>query len=501
MSANTIDDRHKTLQQLSDFHQKPIVELLLDLQNIKSPRSKHLEIIRNLTCFRINPHSKCKSDLSDQHFTLHETTVNAYTNREYVAILYVWNIPEEEGRKKKLSTKYEVEKGGRTERSELRDRVLDRLRRCMVTLDLNYLWIERFSIPQKVCKNFRQFNHENCSQKRNSLDAMDLVYKQSNHPVALLELELDHAEDIDLLADLLARKLVYGVNRLKYKNFNRARKALYLVKRITDIWWERAWIFQERYRAGMGMKLLIGHWAKLESYKCFHACSGFRKRHVYRELCISSVAFSDEATRLCLALQGIKSLSTDINQILSAAGKYSLLVEDNNSMGPGIIADVECRSIKDPRDRLAIAANCLQYPVRFHENHLKDGGRSLSLSILAMLFLNGELFHNSVYDQFGDRRPRAMNMTVSKFLKEYSFDNFYAPRDKYRLTFNKGCRLPDSKLTETGIQTRGHLWELREIVYTHEFPRRLPWINDLRRILEPLERRRLLQLLLYLKQG
>lgn len=55
---------------------------------------------------------------------------------------------------------------------------------------------------------------------------------------------------------------------LKQKIERDATKALLLLGEMnTDLWWKRAWIFQESYRAGEKLALLIPHDASLEVQK------------------------------------------------------------------------------------------------------------------------------------------------------------------------------------------------------------------------------------------
>jgi hypothetical protein len=79
------------------------------------------------------------------------------------------------------------------------------------------------------------------------------------------------------------------------------------------------------------------------------------------------------------------------------------------------------------------------------------------------------------------------------------FRAFNAPEDNTRrLTFNKGCRLTDVRLTESGIVTRGHLWKLGSVINTATFPKKLPQIPQPQGRFTLGERRCLLQLMLQL---
>ncbi|KAI1876099.1 uncharacterized protein JN550_001595 [Neoarthrinium moseri] len=509
------DDKDETLQELAEAHGMPIVDLLLSIEKSQARRGKDLSVIQNLKCFTLERCRKRKRSPSDRDPELEDSKsrfslrrpdedINAYKNHEYVAVSWAWRLhagDKEAGK----SQVYEVQTRDRARcwPTRIRDRVLDRVRSYMGHHGVKSLWIDRHSIPQKACKFWRHCDHDSCIQKQESLEAMDLVYKYSNHPVGLLELQIETQGDLDHLALLVDQMLVDETPLGQHFQLSDSaqlpavRRTLHLVHRIiSDTWWRRAWIFQENYRAGTGMTLLIGHSPDLEEAKWSHGTFG----RVRGELCLNSVDFSYEVTKLCLAMQGLDHLTEKdgeiIQDILSAAGKYTIMLPGSRSMSSSIIADLEQRDVEDPWDRLAITANCCQYSIRLDEERLKDEEQSLSLAMLAMYLLNGEILDNS------DRRPyrgQVPNMTVSSFLKALSFDGFYAPGDKCSLSFNKGCRFTEVDLTPAGIRTKGHLWRLGDIIETADFS------DDLRRIQPPHgtlglhERKRLQQLASQLK--
>ncbi|CAM1507982.1 Fc.00g048300.m01.CDS01 [Cosmosporella sp. VM-42] len=141
------------------------------------------------------------------------------------------------------------------------------------------------------------------------------------------------------------------------------------------------------------MRLLIPHKSFLEEQKRSYGIGTYDK--IYGELCINSVAFSYEATRLCLAFQPRTKKEIDaIRHILTTAGRYTVLLEEHESMTPTIISAIENREVKKPWDRLTIAANCCQYSIRLDVQKLHQQHHSLSLSILTMCLLNGEILYN-----------------------------------------------------------------------------------------------------------
>jgi hypothetical protein len=154
------------------------------------------------------------------------------------------------------------------------------------------------------------------------------------------------------------------------------------------------------------------------------------------------------------------------------------------------MTDIEARGLLKPWDRLAILANCCQYPVRLDCEALSKQRRSLSLSVLAMCLLNGEILDNN-----DSNLELVAPLTTSAFLKRKLFKAFRAPEDDTkRLTFNKGCRLTNVKLTADGILAKGHLWKLSRVIDTSMFNKTLPRINNPNGRLTPNQRKCLLRL-------
>ncbi|KAK8105253.1 hypothetical protein PG999_008612 [Apiospora kogelbergensis] len=487
------DDKGQSLHELSLHHGASIVSQLVDIgsRHNQQPHEKFLPIIRRLQC------------LSPRGTKLFRGQINAFDKQEYIALSYTWKSSEHEDPK---SGKYQVEgwDSQGLKSSAVRDCVFDRILSYMRYAQVQLLWIDAHCIRQDECDGDTCAHHSRCTEKRDALQAMDLVYQLSSHPVALLGRPMQETSELHLLKLIMTGKLVAKSDNgsespfWKPTELGEAIRALRLLHDITqDLWWRRAWTFQENYRGGRPMRLLIPYTSSLESPK--RCLKGFGK--MPGELCIKSVSFSTEATYICLALNRVKRklLPDDIQRIkdvLRAAGRYAAILPASSPMTPTVVTDIEERGLSNPWDRLAILANCCQYSTRLDVEALKQQNRSLSLSVLAMCSLNGEILDNS-----DDSRTSTAPLTVSHFLRQYLFKGFSAPENDTRpLTFNKGCRLTDVELTTDGISTKGHLWKLGRVIDTSEFPRKLPWINNPRGRLTMDDRRRLLQLFLYLKK-
>ncbi|KAJ0362690.1 hypothetical protein COL26b_013257 [Colletotrichum chrysophilum] len=479
---NDKDDKDQSLLQLSRHHRTSIVSQLVNIGS-KCNQQEHVKFRRFISSLQC---------LQPRGSEMRRRSINAFRQRQYVALSYTWTPSKHENPE---SGWYSIEDwDDEYQPSSVRKCILDRVLCYMRHTGVRFLWIDAHCIRQDTCVIDDCARHSHCVEKRNAIQAMDLVYQLSEHPVALLGRPLKTESELYLLRRILSGALVDGDRKFQVSTVTVvqvARTALLLLSKITqDSWWCRAWTFQEHYRGGTHMQLLIRHDPSLEPQKRRHSVFG----RISGELCIPFIMFSTQATRLCLALRGLAGLSPPdakrIDGVLRAAGRYGLTVHSSSSMTPTVIDDIEARELSKPWDRLAIIANCCQYPVRLDGGALSRQGQSLSLSVLAMCLLNGEILNNG-----NNNTSSIAELTTSEFLNKMMFRQFNAPEDDMRkLTFNKGCRLTGVELIAGGIATKGHLWKLGPIIDTATFRRELPWVEDPRGRLTLNARKRLLQL-------
>ncbi|KAI0973791.1 hypothetical protein F4678DRAFT_486960 [Xylaria arbuscula] len=437
------DDSKDTLRQIAARYRRPIVSLLLDIQRdgILKDEDLVIDFLKRLECFYIRANDRT---------TLRRTLIDVSEETKYIALSYTWNPSDHED---ETSGGYFVEARYRSNcwRSSVRNCVFERITKYMLVEGVTLLWIDRHSIPQKIS------NPATHRQKIAGLQCMDKVYERSEHPVALLGRPLASSYELTLLRKVMSGSFVKeshsaGGFQLSQEDRDQdATDALELLFAITsDLWWQRAWTFQENYKAGKNMTLLIQHpecCERLkEGYRIFGEVSG--------ELCINSVLFSEKATKFCLAF-----------------GRYQILLDNSQPMTPTIIQDVEKREVSKVWDRLAIIGNCCSYPVRMDIERLQQNRKSLSLSLLIMWLLNGELLINNSDEH------SALDLNISGFLERYSFDKMSSPLEQHSLTFNKGSRFIGVKLVDSGILTKGYIWELGRIIRTIEFNNEIPWIQ------------------------
>ncbi|KAI1188092.1 heterokaryon incompatibility protein-domain-containing protein [Nemania serpens] len=472
-----VPDTAKPLGQIRDSNavsaQNPgesIISAVLDLQKLAITRSNW---IKSLECLYLATDRDGEPTGKRQRLANGESAASLYTpellrrthldpvsdperGREYVAVSYTWESSEEEEQQESCQSfgGYFIESrktGEPAAPSNIRDVVWERVLRYAEHVKCDTIWIDRECVDQ-----------DNAKEKETAIQNMHLVYSLSRKPVALLTHVIQDAEQLDLMVALLLGNFEERM----------ADATLVLLDEITsDLWWQRAWTFQEDYRASTRMTLLIPHTANLEHRKQSIRDSFNRPMlgSLVGEICIKSADFRRRATEFCLRHKEKRPDAVPIcDRIIATAGKYNVLLRDNlpsgayssvsRSMTPTILADLGRRGIFTESDRLAIAANCCGYNLRLDTTALDKHGSSLSLSMLALCLLNGEIIENHPRPHRGTLKDNIFTYLTKQFLR-----SFRPPVDE-GLTFIKSCRFVDPVLTPSGTRTSGHLWRLGKVI-------------------------------------
>jgi hypothetical protein len=435
----------------------PLLHSVVDIyKSHNRPNNKSIQFWKDLKCF--SPQKAIAERRIQNHQTSRQIPLELHSRENgYVALSYCWEPSNGESDKKekyRLASKME-------ERLEVRDTVFDRVFRFIrykqapgVMLPL---WIDQLSIDQK-----------NTLQKELAMQSMDLVYKECTYAVGYLWTQLQTQTEMDRLSELLGgriveQKLVDGnpvlVRGIKHEVL---REVLDVLIRVTnDVWWTRAWIFQEDYLAGRDMWLIIRH------------DSGLRKPTAHNklgslpgEVVVKSDELKTYATLFCLACYNIMRRDLEVieqcMEILRKAGKYNIIYKyqyakgNQRSMTIRILKDLDGRDLRHRTDLLPIVANVCSYDVRLVTKGEEIKRQSLSMSLLALYIVNGELLANF---------PGAdeLKHNVFDFLKENSL-RICAPLSDGELTLIKHCRLVVHDLSPAGIHTKGVLWRLGDVV-------------------------------------
>ncbi|KAF4919318.1 hypothetical protein CGCVW01_v007967 [Colletotrichum viniferum] len=487
-----IEDRDHSLQSIASESGKGLVDQLLDVQKAIVDQSKSLQFVRKLDVLyleRVNKRGADSDDTRSPGRWRRRRGYNAEAKSDYVAVSWTWDAAQGEDAK---SGGFTVETSLKDDfqPSAVRDKVFERIQRYISAQseDLKYVWIDQHCIVQ-----------EEGPEKTQGMQAMDLVYGGSDHPISLLARQINSKEDVRLLAFILEGAFIthitgsaeFRLSPLAVSSSQILRDAMDLLEAITsDRWWSRAWTFQEKYLSESKMKLLIPHSSDKELEK--------EKKHKKKvfgtavgELCVQSIEFHRQVTQLCLVCKKQRpNLAAIADCILARASNYEILLRDTApyaqyltrwSQSPRVIKDIEPLGSKFPSDRLAIVANCCQYSIKLDDVKLRRGDHSVSLALLALYLLNGEMIKNEPL--YREQKQDCLEKTVSSFIEDESFDGFCPPHSKKPLLFNKGCRFNNAVLTPRGMLTKGHLWKLhlRFQVPIEQFPSRKDDRNPLAR--------------------
>jgi len=316
---------------------------------------------------------------------------------------------------------------------------------------------------------------DNGEEKEIAIQSMDLVYSWSRYPVGLLSVPIISQRQIRLLYLLLRGDFLDSTSTDRKPRLNSKfsmvtiTEVIELLKHITsDPWWSRGWVFQEEYRSSGRMQLLIPHARHLKKPRDTKVLG-----NIPGELNVNSATFRTQTSLFCSVLLRqnhshvsasgvVLDMRAQCSEILKKAKQYNISAttvravdgKSLKSMSSTIFADVGRRHITKHWDLVAIVANCCAYSSRLETTTLRHTKYSLSLSILVLFLMNGEIFKN------GKRVDVLPCDTIFDVLDKISLSGYKLPVDSKRLTFLKRCRFVDVKLRPAGVLTTGWLWTL-----------------------------------------
>jgi len=491
MTRGMQDDRRKPLETISRLHRLSLVSELRVIQKHALPIEKAHEWAKNLLCLRYDPSL-------GPHF---RRIYNRSTSRKFLAVSWtrepsVWEDPKW-GKYSILPTR-----GGRyskqptqPEALHVRDCVLDRVINYMTVHKLDTFWIDKACIDQRHPKN-----------KSKAINSMDLVYQKADKTVGLLSRQIYSSNGALMLAGLLDGCLALkdDLGRFHFRPgvcHSTIHKVLRILQDlIGDKWWKRAWIYQEEYLSGKYMDLLIPVDLGIQVPLPYGRVPG--------EFCVQATRFREQVTIFLLActVDDRTRRNALIARMLTVVERYNITLEGFSGvwkpMSARIFANIAHREVKDAWDTLAITANVCAYLIRLNAEALRLKGCSLSMSLLAQFFLNGEISFNIRAHK--RMRHNLLDCNISEFLEEIQPEFQDLPIVAQKLTFLKHCRLPSTRILPQGLGTKGFIWFLPkhanidtgELVLPKVYPARRehlekhPWESlELKRLVEELERR------------
>jgi hypothetical protein len=406
---------------------------------------------RHLKCLSEHPRKKKVLQLA-------ERDPEHLNPQDYIAVSYSFEPAHKSLDKHTLG--FEIHNPeGMIKKFKTRDLVLQRVLRY-AKKRTRYFWIDQ------EC-----FDQDDPEEHQAAMDSMDLVYKNSRYPVALLEITFG-SNDVCLMDLLMSEVHVWP---------NKANSMVKMLRRVQkDRWWDRAWTFQEEYVAGGNLELLIRHnLGRNRSRTIRSTHSG-----IEGEVCVRAIDFKERSTVFLVDLIDRNTTSEELRKtcesLLHTFRRYNVIAETTESamgkaMSSSVLEDLECRGISRHYDFLPIASNVCDYDNRLCSYKLeKSLSHSVGLCALTMYLMNGEIFHNN--DTIAI--PTA-GMSFSKYLDTTSFNKFRPPAVLYQLSWLKRCRLRPVELSREGAITSGYLWRVHEEIETRKWNwKRVPGVGS-----------------------
>lgn len=389
---------------------------------------------------------------------------------EYIAISCPWYLPGHDAVSGRYRFAPEQPSGVIMPPDIVLDRILN-FKTCNPEYLNTPFWVD------KIC-----INQEASDEKEMAVHSMDLVYQYSGRYVTpddggparivgcslgLLFVRIETTEQLTILRGLLDSKYAENNNDEPklLVSLEEANQALEMIEMIlSDNWWHRAWIFQEEFLASRHMILLLpcdidrseGQFKNEDGVDLFGQTQG--------EVHVHALNFRTEATTFCLAMsrQADTAGQERCSAILKHARRYTFLYRSKYAVGPSsvvramspaIFEDISTRGITVPSDILAIAANCCRYTARLDAKTLNLEKVSLSIAILTLFVMNGEILRHDV------EREDITHQTVFECLQTAKL-HIEPPIQAGALIFIKACRLPTIKMLTAGLAVKGVLSRL-----------------------------------------
>ncbi|KAM0697410.1 hypothetical protein Q7P36_002263 [Cladosporium allicinum] len=410
-----------------------------------------------------------------------------FSQRNYVAVSYSFESAYESLNKHTLDFEIHDLEDKSIQKVKTRDIVLERVLKYAKSdaVRCQYFWIDQ------EC-----FDQNNPEEHQAAMDSMDLVYKHSDFPVALLEITFGPRE-VYLMGILVFCDCVWP---------SKDDSMVAMLRHVqTDRWWQRAWTFQEEYLASTKMDILIRHNLRRGT----HIDS--RLGCIEGEVCISAALFRKRSTNFLSNLIGRNTTSEELRKtcvsLRHTFHRYNETTEPDmgKAMSSIVFGDLERRKMSKSYDFLPIAANVCSYGIRLNSTLAQRSRRhSVGLCALAMYLLNGEIFFND-----GRISVLPTGMGLSEYLGHISFDHFCSPSQEKTLSWLKQCRLQPERVSEEqpellsreGVHTSGHLWRVGERIETSRWLGSSPETDDCEHFgLSECQRDRLFELMDELEQ-
>jgi len=517
------NDLHKTFGEIFNGDIAAFRKQLLEFQHIPADRQRAEEWVSNLRFLDISgvPDLQAEKQKQDRRYALakardyfHDRKIPSreihITKREdddggddYIAVSWKWAELKHEvlyDEPKPTVYDYRIRRpGAKPHKIDFPDRYMDRVIRFAQSINVSKVWIDRECIYQRPGDE-RLWPED----RELGVQIMDVVYGDSTVSVGLLTVELAHQREVDLLSELLQGRLFVDPDMRENPKLRPEVDVLavqmLILRILSDPRWDRGWIFQEDHLASNRMTLLIPCSEDIQKDR------GYDFGDIPGELKMNLKDLRQNATMLCLAARPEERQErwqwphTDIlkklkqynifnrsyvpfqdghlpswsNGIHGATGNDKTHQHGSRREVPAyrtttncVLDDICSRSLENEEDRIAILANALKFTNRINiakGSPIHEPGRySLSVALLALILMNGEILQSTVWEP-----PDYARLPNESSLMRYTLQSYLAacqhqftiPNLKFQQSFVDRCRFKPPTITSRGLETKGYLFEL-----------------------------------------
>ncbi|KAL8747273.1 MAG: hypothetical protein Q9190_000817 [Brigantiaea leucoxantha] len=365
---------------------------------------------------------------------------------------------------------------------------------------INAIWIDQECI-----------NQNDPLDKNAAIQEMDLVYQDSDHPIAILEYSFPNQIELDVFSSICDSSY-FTFDPSQINVLEAVLSAL-----VDDKWFKRAWTLQESVSAGLSMTLLLG-------------CPGLRK----------SPHFGPTADNIEISIEVFQNAMVYARELVEEGLAAGIWPSTQSAIDASNWADIlwnfvptivpsrgkrtpshrqKCNAAQaltflDDRqnsvfsDKIAILANLCNYDRRINTKVLESPNSSFTICALTLAIINGDM------SLLGCHRAQAGSSSSERcddskwrmFLAEngrlnglaYENDDFDMPSNSYGFSWGpkpstrlrniayleedgKLFRLNPSTLSNDGLRVCGILWNIDRVIQVPQTSRRFSsrWQEEL----------------------
>lgn len=336
-------------------------------------------------------------------------------------------------------------------------------------------------------------NQDNPFDKEYGIQAMDIVYQEASHPIAVLETYFDTQAEVDTFASLGDDK-AFPFQPCQIEVLNDILDSL-----AGDSWFTRAWTLQESTSAGVSMVLLIGCGAHLSKPDFFGPTPGEIEINIWDFQ--NAMLYAREMIEEHLAAKSWPNEQTAIQASNSADELWNLFPSIYPDSRPRDFSHrqscnaaqafrfLDYRSNSFFLDRVSILANLCNYEYRIDSRVLELPEYAFTTCAMTLAILNGDMSLFGGHEgediavrgeiRVDARSLRKVFVNCDSDSPSNAFGFAWCPistaclRDvKYLEESGDILRLIPSTLSKDGLRVSGMLWQTGHLVQVPKTPKK-----------------------------